>query len=332
MLVSIIIPAYNGAATLPECLAACLAQDYPTTEVIVVDDGSTDETAAIAAAFAGVTLVTQENGGPSVARNHGARAAKGEILVYTDADCVPRKDWVSALLAPFDEGVVAVGGTYDIANSESRLARVVQAEISVRHAQFDGDVDFLGSFNVAYRADSFHQVGGFEESYRQASGEDNDLAYKLQDAGGRLRFTQDAIVAHYHPERLGAYLRTQSKHGYWRVKLYRDHPKRAQGGDQYAGLPDLIAPAVSLPVALGLPFPIVLSLTDNPAWPAWLLHGALLAFYGALHIPIARRLRSRLSRADLLYCWFMLCVRDFARVLGLFRGLWVFGLQRGGAA
>jgi len=320
--VSIIIPACNGAATLAECLAACLAQDYPHTEVIVVDDGSTDSTAAIARATGGVRLVQQANQGPAAARNHGARVARGEVLAYTDSDCAPRSDWIAALIAQFDEGVVAVGGTYTMANGASRLARVIQAEIAARHAQFAGEVDFLGSFNVAYRKDAFDAVGGFHEGYRAASGEDNDLAYKLQDAGGRLRFTKDAEVAHYHPERLWPYLRTQAKHGFWRVKLYRDHPGRARGGDQYAGWPDLLAPPLSLVVAASLPLALAASFLTP--WGTWaiLATGLLLILYILLHGPIALRLKHHLSSPDLLYCWAVLCIRDLARALGLLRGLW----------
>ncbi len=331
MLVSIIIPAYNSAATLTLCLEAALAQDYPDTEVIVVDDGSTDDTAAIAAAFLGVTTARQTNQGPSVARNQGARLAKGEILAFTDADCIPRPDWISRLVAPFEDDVIAVGGTYAIANPEARLARVVQAEITARHNQFEDEVDFLGSFNMAYRKTSYDSVGGFEESYRWASGEDNDLAYKLQDTGGRMRFTKEAIVAHYHPTRLWSYLRTQARHGCWRVKLYTDHPKRAQGGDQYAGWPDLIAPPLSLVVAFLLP--IIIAAQFVTPWGGILsvAYLALVLLYGALHIPIALRLRALLSPWDLLYCWLVLCIRDLARALGLLQGLWVFGVQRGGA-
>ncbi len=328
MLVSIVIPAYNGAETLPQCLEACLAQDYPNTEVIVVNDGSTDATSEVAARFEGVVVVSQENQGPAAARNHGARVARGDVLAYTDADCIPRPEWISALVARLDDDVVAVGGTYDIANPASRLARVVQAEIAVRHSQFEEAVDFLGSFNVAYSKEAFEAVGGFEESYTWASGEDNDLAYKLQDAGGCLRFTRGAVVAHFHPEGLWSYLQTQRRHGYWRVKLYRDHPKRAQGGDQYAGWPDLIAPPLSLAVAFLLPCVVAAEFLAGHGLLVLWAYGLLCFAYGILHVPIALRLRTRLSPSDLLYCWLVLCIRDLARALGLVHGVWFFGIRK----
>jgi glycosyltransferase involved in cell wall biosynthesis len=320
---SIIIPAYNARKTLGECLTACLAQDRPDFEIIVVDDGSTDDTSLIAQQFEAVRYHRQPNGGPASARNAGARLATGEILIYTDADCIPHADWLRQLTDGFEEGVVAVGGTYAIANPASRLARVIQAEIAQRHRQFKGDVDFLGSFNVAYRRDAFEAVGGFDESYRQASGEDNDLAYRLHDQGGRMVFNPTAVVAHYHPERLLAYLRIQSRHGYWRVKLYRDHPRRA-GGDQYAGWPDLVAP----PLGLALPFFLILIAVAGAIGRfgilAPILGLALVLFYTALHAPLALRLRHELCAGDLLYFLLVACLRDSARAVGLVHGLWTF--------
>lgn len=325
---SIIIPAYNAQKTLAECLAACLGQDYPDFEVIVVDDGSTDSTSDVAQQFETVQYHRQINGGPSSARNTGARLATGEILVYTDADCVPQPDWLTQLAAGFGEGIVAVGGTYAIANPSAPLARIIQAEIALRHRKFKGDVDFLGSFNVAYRRAAFEAVGGFDESYRQASGEDNDLAYRLHDQSGRMVFNPKAVVSHYHPERLVAYLRTQSRHGYWRVKLYREHPRRA-GGDQYAGWPDLLAP----PLGLALPFLLILlavagAVTGLGTLAATLGLGLLL-FYAALHLPLMMRLRHTLAAIDLLYFLMVACLRDIARAVGLLHGLWTFTSRSG---
>ena len=106
--VTVIVPAYNAAETLPACLAALATQDYPRSayEVIVVDDGSTDETAAIAHKC-NVSVITQPNAGPAAARNRGAAAAQGDLLLFTDADCVPVPGWISALVAPFSDPSVA---------------------------------------------------------------------------------------------------------------------------------------------------------------------------------------------------------------------------------
>lgn len=202
MNISIIIPAYNAESTLAECLEACLAQSHPDCEIIVVDDGSTDNTVEIAKKL-NVKYIQQENAGPAAARNHGAQIATGEIIALTDADCIAEPNWIEELIKGFDsDEVVATGGTYGIANASSPLARMIHEEIQIRHEKFGDTVDFLGSFNVAYKRDAYLKVGGFDETFSAASGEDNDLAYRLHDAGGTMRFVSTAIVNHYHPTKL----------------------------------------------------------------------------------------------------------------------------------
>src|SRR5690349_17486601 len=95
--VSVVIPAFNSAATIEGCLAALAEQTVMPGEVIVVDDGSTDDTPEIARRM-GAEVITQERGGAGAARNRGAKAARGEVLLFTDADCAPVGDWVERLV------------------------------------------------------------------------------------------------------------------------------------------------------------------------------------------------------------------------------------------
>jgi glycosyltransferase involved in cell wall biosynthesis len=321
-IVSIIIPAHNAAKTLESCLAACLQQTYPEIEVIVVDDGSTDATARIAQSFP-VRFIQQEQRGPAAARNAGARIAGGGILVYTDADCVPRPDWIGQLLTGFEEGIVAVGGTYGIANPGALLARLVHEEIMVRHEPLGDSVDFLGSFNVAYEKGAFDRIGGFDEDFTAASGEDNDLAYRLVDAGGRLRFVREAVVRHYHPTRISAYLRSQMRHGYWRMKLYSKHPRHS-GGDRYAGISDLAAPAlVCLVVAT-----VAMGLTAGFNAIAAIVSAALCVLLIATRIQVPWRMFQRTGDFRMALFVPIMLVRDVARAIGMIHGLWTFLVLR----
>lgn len=311
--------------TLGECLAACLNQTHGDIEVIVVDDGSTDATPEIARSYP-ARYLRQENAGPAAARNRGAREARGEIMAFTDADCVPRPDWIEALLREFDEGVAGVGGTYGIANPENLLAAVVHEEIAWRHARFGREVDFLGSFNVAYRKSAFEAVGGFDESFTQASAEDNDLAYRLVDAGGVLRFTPKAVVDHYHPERLWPYLRTQFRHGYWRVKLYRKHPGRARRGDHYAGAVDLVAPGLSIALGcLAAALLVGFSLVWAQSRPVYgylaAVAGIFSLVYLLLRLPTPVRMVLKARRPAFMLFLFVVIARDVARGLGMLAGL-----------
>lgn len=322
--VSLIIPAYNAESTLAECLEACLNQTHVPDEILVVDDGSGDATRAIAARYP-VTLLSQENRGPAAARNLGARHAACDILAFTDSDCVPDPDWIARLVGGFtDERTVGVGGSYGIRNDSSLLARLVHEEIVMRHGRLAGEVDFLGSFNVAYRRPAFDAAGGFDESFARASGEDNDLAYRLQDAGGVLRFVPDACVAHYHPARLAPYLRTQMRHGYWRMRLYAKHPRRS-GGDDYAGLGELLGPPMVLALGLG-----VVALA---AVPSATVAGMLLVLTAAYLFATARLTRGMIARVGLgagMAYRGMAMLRDAARGVGLIGGVWTFMLLRRG--
>ena len=111
--VSIIIPAKNASATLSQCLNSLRRLNYPACEVIVINDGSTDETPAILAAYPEVTVLSTSGIGPSACRNLGLEKAQGTCIAFTDADCIVDKEWLNELLKGFTfcENVVGVGGT-----------------------------------------------------------------------------------------------------------------------------------------------------------------------------------------------------------------------------
>lgn len=318
MKVSIVIPAHNAATTLGECLAAIVNQTYTDREVIVVDDGSTDATPETACKFP-VTLVQQPKSGPAAARNAGGRIASGDIIAFTDSDCVAHHDWVSRLLEGFSEGVGAVGGTYGIANSGSLLARIIHNEIRSRHAGFGNEVDFLGSYNLAVKRDVFNALNGFDENFRAASGEDNDLSYRIHDAGHALRYAPAAVVDHYHPERLAPYLRAQMRHGFWRMKLYAKHPKRS-GGDKYAGILELACASfvfLILLAALLIPWPFLAGIFLGLA--------VCIVFWRSV---VAGHLAASSKDFRMLLAAPVLLLRDIARGIGLARGVWHFLILR----
>jgi len=327
ILVSVIVPAYNAERTLAECLHALTQQDYPALEIIVVDDGSTDRTGEIAQRFDGVTYIRQENAGPAAARNRGAAAAKGAWLAFTDSDCVAAPDWINQLMAKREPGVVGIGGTYGIANPASLLARIIHTEIVARHARQPVYVDFLGSFNVAYERAAFEAVGGFDPAFSQASGEDNDLAYRMIDAGGKLTFTRFAVVKHYHPERLFPYFKTQMRHGYWRVALYKKHPKREEG-DSYAGGWEMMAYRAWVGMSIFIPLAATQSIFQRDWAPIVGTFTGLMMVYvsSKLGVTWAMLCTGAITEA-LLYPLFA-CARDVPRILGAAQGILRFTVFR----
>ncbi len=323
--ISIVIPAFNAERTIVDSVAAAGEQRWAgeRPEVIVVDDGSTDSTAAVAER-AGARVIRQDNAGPAAARNRGWRESTGDLVFFTDSDCFPHSDWISRLTALLDdEKCGAAGGSYAAANQEEILAACIQEEIAARHRRMRRKVRFLGSFNLAVKRSVLEELGGFHTEYRRASGEDNEFSYRMRKAGYNLLFDREALVAHVHPTHLVPYLKEQLRHGYWRMRLYKDHPEQ-MSGDDYSGGFDFLEPPAAL-LLLGL-----IPLLSLPFVPR-LFRLVLLFLIAVAAWPTLLMVRRRNSM-QYLYFLPVRFLRSFARGIGMAAGIWQFWiLRRGGA-
>ena len=229
-MISVVVPAYNAQDTLDMCLAALQSQtvDPDRYEIILVDDGSTDRTVEIAEQY-GVRLIRQPNAGPAAARNRGAQAAKGQILLFTDADCAPAPDWAEHMAGAFREpNVAGAKGIYHT-RQQALIARFVQLEYEFKYARMRrmAQIDFIDTYAAAYRRKVFLDHGGFDPAYRTASVEDQELSFRLARQGHRLIFVPQAIVYHQHDATVAEYWRRKYGIGYWKALLLRQHPERA---------------------------------------------------------------------------------------------------------
>ncbi|MDE2028034.1 MAG: glycosyltransferase [Candidatus Omnitrophica bacterium] len=318
--VSVIVPAYNASATIGGTLQAIFQQDFPKPfEVIVVDDGSVDGTEYAVCSFPSVKYARQDNAGPASARNHGARLAQGEYLAFTDSDCIPHRDWISLLVSGFDRPQAgAVAGSYGIANPQSPLARCIHKEIVWRHAHLMPDFpNSFGSYNFCVRKKVFEAVGGFNCTYRQASGEDNDLSYKIAGSGLRIFFERRALVDHHHTTAVGKYLKEQFRHGCWRLALYKDHPQMMRG-DGYTFWKDI----VEMPAALACLVLLVMSPADPKCLGAGgLVSSAFLLFEEIWALIMTGNFFEGISFGFVCWC------RAFARLFGFSTGILLFGYK-----
>jgi GT2 family glycosyltransferase len=229
--VSVVVCTYNGAATLRDCLQGVLALDYPSYEVIVVDDGSTDDSADIASEF-GARVITTANRGLSAARNTGAQAASGEIVAYIDDDARPDPHWLIYLAARFANSKVgAVGGPNVLPPESGAIARcVANAPGGPTHVlTADRIAEHLPGCNLAVRRSALLEVGGFDTRFRVA-GDDVDFCWRLSDAGYELGFEPGAVVLHHRRATVRAYLRQQRGYGKAEALLERKWPQRYSAG------------------------------------------------------------------------------------------------------
>jgi GT2 family glycosyltransferase len=250
--VSVIVCSYNGAATLAECLASLEDLDYADYEVVLVDDGSTDATAAIAARFPSVRYVHQENLGLSAARNTGARLARGEVLAYTDSDCVADRHWLLYLArAMEDQRVDAIGGPNVPPVSDEWTAKCVAASPGgPSHVMLDDcRAEHVPGCNMAFRRAKLLELGGFDVQFRQA-GDDVDICWRFIDAGLSIGFAPAALVWHHRRNTVRAYWKQQAGYGRSEAMLQLKHPMRFNrlGYAQWLGV-IYGEGAVGLPVA-----------------------------------------------------------------------------------
>jgi len=236
--VSVVVCTHNGARTIGGCLDGLQGLDYPDYEVIVVDDGSTDATAAISAEY-DVRLIRTENHGLSHARNVGLHAASGSIIAYTDDDARPDPHWLTYLAHGFAQSAfVGLGGPNVPPPGDGRMAEsVANAPGGPIHVLVsDQEAEHIPGCNMAFRREALDAIGGFDPQFRTA-GDDVDLCWRLQERGWKIGFVPAAFVWHHRRDSLRRYWRQQVGYGKAEALLERKWPEKynAAGHLTWAG-------------------------------------------------------------------------------------------------
>jgi O-antigen biosynthesis protein len=226
--VSVVVCAYNAERTMDACLASLAVLNYPDYEVIVVNDGSRDGTLEIAEGYPYCRIISQTNRGLSVARNVGAAEATGDIVAYTDSDCVADPDWLTYLVAKMESGGLAACGGPNFPPPEDSLvpAAVAVAPGGPTHVLLSDEVaEHIAGCNMAFRRDALLELGGFDPVYR-AAGDDIDICWRFQDAGQVIGFAPAATVWHFRRNTVRAYCNQQRGYGKAEALVYAKHPFR----------------------------------------------------------------------------------------------------------
>lgn len=228
---SVVVPAYQAEDVVGDCVKALNAQNTPREryEIIVVDDGSTDNTAAVAREAGADQVIVCPHRGPAAARNTGVAESSGEIVLFTDADCAPTLNWIERIAAPFqDHAIDGTKGTYQT-RQRSLVARFVQLEYEDKYDKMRGQayIDFVDTYSAAYRRRVFEQGEGFDPAFPLPANEDIEFSYRLARLGHKLVFVPEAVVFHHHTDTIAGYLRRKYHVGFWRVRMYRLHPNKA---------------------------------------------------------------------------------------------------------
>ncbi len=341
--ISVVIPTFNSATSLGATLAALACQTVAPYEVIVVDDGSTDGSGDVARSFAGVRVVGRaQQGGAGIARVDGVRAAKGDIIAFTDSDCVPQPEWIERLSGHFeaDPKLGAVGGRYVHREAPTLVALFGKLEEEFGHDFFSSmpHSSALTGGNMAVRKQIWDAARSGRELIhfaRVASTEDTVVANEIRAMSPTL-FDPDLIVYHQPKNDLPQFIRRNITRATTRV-IGRCHGLVGQDNVfGFFGGWRLFWSTVALwavPLLLIAAFAV-------PSVAAPFIGGAVVA--GVLHFNLAAKffvyIRANknapygrsIALAENLGIRVLLSLRSACWVLGTFRGFGIWFAERVG--
>ena len=229
-MVSVIVPAFNAESTIGDCLAALLAQDYPAErlEIIAVDNRSTDRPAAVMCRYPVRVVAERRVQSSYAARNAGLAEARGGLLCFTDADCIPEPGWVRALVAALgDEDAGGAAGRIEAASATTLVERfqVDEHVLDAANAFTCPALPFAQTANAGYRRIVFERIGLFDPSL--VSGGDLDLSWRMQRAGWGLAYAPNAVIRHRHRKTFRGLVKLYAKNGHGAALLGERYPSYA---------------------------------------------------------------------------------------------------------
>ena len=224
--ISVVVCSFNGSLTIRDTLNGLLRLDYPSLEVIVVNDGSTDSTPRIASEYP-FKMITTENRGLGNARNTGVDAATGEIVGFIDDDAYPDPHWLRFLALDFKQGKYAgVGGpNLPVPEDGWKSEAVANAPGPNPVLLTDRVAEHVPGCNMAFKRDALKEIGGFDPVFH-AAGDDVDLCWRIRESGGVIGYSPAAVVWHHRRNSFRKYWMQQEGYGKAEAMLERKWPEK----------------------------------------------------------------------------------------------------------
>lgn len=251
--VSVILCSFNGAKKIKNTLIALKKQTYPNFEIIVVDDGSSDKTAQIAEDFGVITISHSQNKGLSASRNTGIKKSKGEIIAFTDDDCVPDLKWLQELVNAYSNSeIVGVGGKVVVANNDRSIITTYLREnnplqplllsltksnsilyrfyLYIRKLFFpkielkQQQVYMIVGANMSFRKKVFEQIGLFDETFHFGADEEDFCKRIFLQHIGELWYIPKAIIYHLFDINFFSFLKKSKLYGKGNARMYHKYP------------------------------------------------------------------------------------------------------------
>jgi len=327
--ISIVIPVRNAERTIERCLRAIALSTVAPREVLLIDDGCTDDTLALASRFSpAVTIVpNRKPGGVAQARNYGASLAKGEIVLFVDADVILEPGASEAGARAIGDGGLDVAVGLQSAVSEFPNATSIYKNLWLRHTYSirSGRFSVIYSSAVAIRKSAFEAVGGFDANYRKPNIEDSELGKRMSEAGFRVGLVREMQFLHIKRYSLSSMLHTDFDRtvGMTKVQL-RDRFRRIRR-ENYTSIPtgflvSCFAPWLVLAILLVGTIPGIF------AWKTLLLIPPLVVVL--LNFPWIAYLARRQGAFFAIKGIVLLHLDVLAVNAGLFWGAWEYALGR----
>ena len=257
--VSVIVPAYNSAATIEDCLGSIINQNYPGMELIVVDDASSDDTLAKAARYPAKIISQPKNYGAANSRNVGANHAAAEYLIFIDSDIALSSGAVLRVITTLveDNRILAAGGIYsEEMKGLNFISDFKNLDLAYRAYLCADYVKYLGSFFLAVKKTHFLEAGGFPADLGGAAAEDIEFGYRLTKGKSEMYINKDIRVRHLKRYTLPSMLKTDFNRIINMMRIIKKSRGRHLAGE-HAPLPcvfNLFLPGLillSIPLAAG---------------------------------------------------------------------------------